>query len=59
LKDIPTIGTPPSLIYDYLRAYFKDDGTLIYKEIIFDLKDRKRQEEHWDMMEALADELKL
>jgi hypothetical protein len=51
LKDIPTIGTPPSLIYDYLRAYFKDDGTLIYKEIIFDLKDRKRQEEHWDMME--------
>jgi len=47
------------LIYEYLRAYFKDEGTLIYKEIIFDLKDRKHQEEHWDMMEALADELKL
>jgi hypothetical protein len=57
LKGIPAAGTPPRLIYEYLKAYFKDDGSLVYKEIVFDLKDEKQQVNHWDLMTELANKL--
>jgi hypothetical protein len=58
LEGIPIEGTPPHLIYEYLHGYFTNDRSLVYKEIIFNLKDWKHQEMHWDKMEALAVELK-
>jgi len=56
LKDIPTAGTPAPVVYEYLRAFYKENK-IVFKEVVFNvdtLEDEKAQKK---FMKTLAAEL--
>ena len=45
------------MVHEFLRGYFKDDGSFQFEEITFDLTDEDAAELHASKMEDLVDEL--
>ena len=57
LEGISTAGCPAKMVYEFLRGFFKDNGSLQFEEVIFNLKDDVTTEEHEEKMQNLAKDL--
>jgi len=57
LAGVSTQGAPATMVHEFLKSFFKDDGLLIYEEIIFNIEDEDGAETHAATMAKLADKL--
>jgi hypothetical protein len=57
LEGLPTTGCPAQMVHQFLSGFFRDDGSLYFKEIIFNLKDDDAVGCHADDMDLLAESL--
>lgn len=57
LAGVSTQGAPATMVHEFLKSFFKDDGSLIYEEIIFNIEDEDGAETHAATMAKLADKL--
>jgi hypothetical protein len=58
LDGIPSAGSPPRVLYKYLKAYFREGNDLLYEEVVFNLADDDAEQAHYDTMAALAKKLR-
>jgi hypothetical protein len=56
LEGISTAGSPPLLVYEYLKPFFTGDAMLVYKEITISLPDDDAMADHTRKMDAMANE---
>ena len=57
LKGIPRVGTLAHLVTEFLRGFIKDEKSLHFKEIIFNIPNEDALSRHADEMTALANDL--
>lgn len=57
LSSITTIGSPASIIAEFLAGYFHNNRVLLCKHIPFNLETEEKEREHAKDMKALAEEL--
>jgi hypothetical protein len=57
IHSVASQGSPAAMVYQFLTSFFKDDGTLLYKKIVFNLADDEDGETHAKVMNDLVEEI--
>ena len=57
LKGIPSHGVQTAMVLEFLKAFFKNDGSLVYEEVVFDIDSDDKMDAHAKKMEKLAEKL--
>ena len=57
LEGVSTIGCPANVIHEFLRGYFKNERSLCFKEVVFNVPDEDAADAHQEKMAVLVDEL--
>jgi len=45
------------MVFEFLKAFFKNDGSLVYEEVVFDIDSDDKMDAHAKKMEKLAEKL--
>jgi hypothetical protein len=57
LRGVETKASPAKMVHEFLNAFYKDNGSLTYIEIEFDLSDKKSQKDHAKKLDKLVAKL--